>query len=422
MRRTPPRFASLASVASRASLAARAIACSALVLAACRGTAPAPAPIKAPPAASASPDAIELVESAPVETTLNHADVRDAADVWPEMIAAARATLDIAQFYVADAPGSRLNAVIAAIEAAADRGVRVRLLVEKAFRDKYPETLERLGKRAHVEVRVFDVHATMGGILHAKYFVVDGHAAFVGSQNFDWRALEHIQEIGVRLESATLAGQLDELFAADWDVAGGAPIARYAKGHGVWDAASEGATVRTADGLRVRLGASPRGFLPDDAAWDLPMLLDWIDRATATIDVQLLTYKPSMRNGDEWRTLDDALRRAAARGVRVRLLVSHWGMRDPGLARLAKDLAPPSSVRVITIPPAASGDIPFARVSHAKYAVFDGARAWVGTSNWEGDYVLASRNVSVLVEGASFAQRLDGVFGDGWESAYTKPL
>jgi phosphatidylserine/phosphatidylglycerophosphate/cardiolipin synthase-like enzyme len=387
----------------------------ALVLAACASPRP-PAPSKSAPIAAASHDAIELVESAPAETTLNHADVRDAADVWPEMIAGARATLDIAQFYVSDAPGSRMNAVIAAIEAAADRGVHVRLLVEKVFRDKYPESVERLGKRANVEVRVFDLHATMGGILHAKYFVVDGHAAFVGSQNFDWRALEHIQEIGVRLESVTLAGQLDALFAADWDVAGGAPATRWAK---AW---TGGEAIVTGDGLKVRLGASPRGYLPDEAMWDLPMLVDWIDRARATIDVQLLTYKPVMRNGAEFATLDDALRRAAARGVCVRLLVSHWGMRDAGLAKLARELPAPSSVRVLTIPPASSGEIPFARVSHAKYAVFDGARAWVGTSNWEGDYFLASRNVSVLVEGAPFAARLDGIFVDGWGSAYAKPL
>jgi phosphatidylserine/phosphatidylglycerophosphate/cardiolipin synthase-like enzyme len=387
----------------------------ALAFGACAAPRATPVPVKvATPAAPR--DAIELVESAPTETTLNHPDVRDAADVWPEMIGAARSTLDIAQFYVSDAPGSRMSAVVEAIEAAADRGVRVRLLVEKVFVEKYPESLARLGRRAHVEVRVFDLHATMGGILHAKYFVVDGRSAFVGSQNFDWRALEHIQEIGVRLESVALAGQLDELFSADWDVAGGGPATRWAK---AW---TGGAGIVTGDGLKVRIGASPRGYLPDEAMWDLPMLVDWIDRASATIDVQLLTYKPAMHDGAAFATIDDALRRAVARGVCVRLLVSHWGMRDAGLARLAKELPPPSSVRILTIPRAAAGDIPFGRVAHAKYAVFDGARAWVGTSNWEGDYFLASRNVSVLVEGAPFAARLDGVFADGWGSAYAKAL
>src|SRR5262245_10955705 len=72
-------------------------------------------------------DTIELVESAPIETSLDHPDIPDAADVWPAMIAGAKRSLDVAQFYVSDAPGSRLGPVIAAIEAAADRGVAVRL-------------------------------------------------------------------------------------------------------------------------------------------------------------------------------------------------------------------------------------------------------------------------------------------------------
>lgn len=374
----------------------------------------------APTAGAGAParDTIELVESAPTETTLGHPDLRDAKDVWPEMIDSARTTLDLAQFYVSDAPGGRLGRVLSAIEAAADRGVRVRVLVEKIFTSKYPESLERLRRRANVELRIFDLRAVdpkRTGILHAKYFVIDGRSVFVGSQNFDWRALEHIQEMGVRIESPALGKQLGALFAADWDVAGGAPASRWAT---AWSAPS----TTTADGLRVELAASPASALPDEGTWDLPRLVARIDAATKAVDVQLLTYSIEMRSGAPFRTLDDALRRAAARGVRVRLLVSHWGTKVPGLAELAKALPAPSAVRVITIPPASAGEIPFARVAHAKYAVFDRERVWVGTSNWEGDYFLESRNVSVFVEGASLATRLGGVFDDGWSSAYSAPL
>ena len=129
-----------------------------------------------------------------------------------------------------------------------------------------------------------------------------------------------------------------------------------------------------------------------------------------------------MRDGSTFPDLDDALRRAAARGVRVRLLVSHWGAKDESLRRLARELPPPSAVRILTIPPWSGGDIPFARVAHAKYAVIDGERAWVGTSNWEGDYFLRSRNVSVLVAGAPFALKLQTVFDDGWASVYARSL
>jgi phosphatidylserine/phosphatidylglycerophosphate/cardiolipin synthase-like enzyme len=391
----------------------------AVSVAACAPSASSLPAAPAPPAASASPaDAIALVESAPVETTLDHPGVPDAFEVWPKMIDAARTSLDIAEFYVSDAPHGRLGPVLDAVERAADRGVHVRLLVEQAFYGKYPESVDRLARRPGIEVRHFDLHATMGGILHAKYFVVDRREAYVGSQNFDYRSLEHIQEIGVRLTSPALASELDDLFAADWDVVGASPPspARYASAwHGPIHA-------RTADGLDLSLGASPRGWLPDDAMWDLPAIVRWVDAATKSIDVQLLTYKAATRDGKPFHDLDDAIRRASGRGVRVRLLVSHWGAKDADLARLARDLPAPSQVRILTIPPWSGGEIPFARVAHAKYAVVDAERSWVGTSNWEGDYFLASRNVSVFVEGPSFAATLDRVFEDGWTSAYAAPL
>jgi phosphatidylserine/phosphatidylglycerophosphate/cardiolipin synthase-like enzyme len=378
---------------------------------ACRTTTRVVQPDVAPDVAS-----IALVETAPVETTLDHPSIPEAAEVWPEMIARARTSIDLAEFYVSDMPGSRLGPVLEAIEHAADRGVHVRLLIEEKFYAEYPGSVERLARHAGIETRHFDLHATMGGILHAKYFVVDRTDSYVGSQNFDYRALEHIQEIGVRVHSPALARQLDDLFAADWDVAGGAPPSRWAE---AWHGPVE---VRTGDGLTLRLAASPRGYLPDDAMWELPALVGWIDAATREVDVQLLTYRPAHHDGAAFTVLDDALRRAAGRGVRVRLLVSHWGAKDEGLARLARELPPPSAVRILTIPAWSGGEIPFARVAHAKYALFDDARSWVGTSNWEGDYFLRSRNVSVFVEGTPFARTLRGVFEDGWASAYARPL
>lgn len=42
---------------------------------------------------------IELVESWPVETTLDQPDLRDADVVWKEMIERARRSIDFAEFY-----------------------------------------------------------------------------------------------------------------------------------------------------------------------------------------------------------------------------------------------------------------------------------------------------------------------------------
>src|SRR5262245_52550833 len=79
--------------------------------------------------ASARPVALELVQTAPIETTLG-LDIADAYATWVPMIDGARSSIDVAQFYVSNAPNSRLEPVIKALEAAIARGVRVRVLAE----------------------------------------------------------------------------------------------------------------------------------------------------------------------------------------------------------------------------------------------------------------------------------------------------
>lgn len=79
-------------------------------------------------------------------------------------------------------------------------------------------------------------------------------------------------------------------------------------------------------------------------------------------------------------------------------------------------------VRLVTIPEASTGFIPYARTVHAKYATVDGLAAWLGTSNAGGDYFLRSRNVGLFVEGAAFARALDAYFDRVWTSAYAAPV
>ncbi len=360
-----------------------------------------------------------LVESSPVETTLDHPEIPDAHAVWPQMMAGATRTLEIAQFYVSNAPGSRLEPVIQAVEAAADRGVQVRVLADEKFAPQYPETLQRLAARANIQVRRIDMTKSLGGVLHAKYFVVDGREAFLGSQNFDWRALEHIQELGLRVRVPEVVQRLGAVFEQDWALAGGAapaaPAAADESGAvpGPFEARFGGDTVR------VQPAFSPRGFLPEPGAWDLPQLVKLIDGARESVRVQLLTYRAKDRSGGEFRELEDALKRASARGVKVELLVADWGKRAGTIEGLQALHAPPNlTVKIATIPRWSGGFIPFARVVHAKYMVVDGEAAWLGTSNWEADYFTKSRNVGVVVRGAAFAKELERFFSGTWTSPY----
>ena len=166
-------------------------------------------------------DDLELIETTPVETTLGSAELAETADTWLDMIASAETSLDGAFFYASNEPGSRLETVVQAVEAAAARGVRVRFLADVKFQKTYPATLARLDAAENVEVRLYDLSKATGGVLHAKYLVVDGREAYLGSANFDWRALEHIQELGLRVRAPRLARDLQSVFDSDWRFAGG---------------------------------------------------------------------------------------------------------------------------------------------------------------------------------------------------------
>ena len=378
-----------------------------LLVAACGGARAPADPARERPVAAASPAAFELVESFPVETGLDHPDIPDAADVWVAMIDGARERIDLAQFYASNRAGSRLEPVVRSLERAADRGVAVRFLAESKFVSTYPDTLDRLAHRARVEVRSYEGAALVGGVLHAKYFLVDGREAFLGSQNFDWRSLTHIQELGLRVRDPGVVRALGDVFATDWALAGNAP--------------REFRASPPAGGYRVGPGVaavfSPRGWLPDEAMWDLPRIVELIDGARRTVRVQLLTYRPDVPE------LEAALRRAASRGVSVQILVSDWAKRTKTIAGIkALQGVDGIDVAFLVIPPWSGGFIPFARVAHAKYLVVDGERLWLGTSNWERDYFHASRNVGVVLEDARLARQLDAFFAGNWRSRYAEPV
>ncbi|EGH34513.1 phospholipase D/transphosphatidylase, partial [Pseudomonas syringae pv. japonica str. M301072] len=94
-----------------------------------------------------------------------------------------RQRIDIEQFYVADHAGSVMDKVLESLTAAGQRGVRIRfLLEEKGLKLSDPQTLERLRAIPNLTLRVLPYAKLTGsGIIHAKFLVVDGRQAFIGS-------------------------------------------------------------------------------------------------------------------------------------------------------------------------------------------------------------------------------------------------
>lgn len=237
---------------------------------------------------------VRFVESYPAETPLDLADLEEAATVWPRVIDGSNHRFRVASFYFsrigdgqdtdypdADTPPNTsdlLAPILDKLAAAAKRGVQVQLLADGKFQKTYPEVPDWLNTVPGAESRILDADALWGGVLHAKYFLSDDDLLFVGSQNWDWRALDQIHELGVLVQHPRLAADLGRIFDLDWKLAGtdspaGSPTTEVTDHHQGSLFELPGSAVVTAHGDTVTalLAASPVIALPEGIPWDLPL-------------------------------------------------------------------------------------------------------------------------------------------------------
>lgn len=367
----------------------------------------------------------ELVYTAPLETTLGRRDLRPPEVVWPEVIRRARSRIDVGQFYAAlrpadpgaatEASGRALEPVLEALREVGGRGVRIRFFIDQNMEAESAESLAELRKIPNTQVRIVPWEKQHGaGVHHAKYLVVDGEVACVGSHNFDWRSLRHTQELGICLTDAQVVPGVEAIFERDFGEQPAAPAAQ---------------RPRPAAPPRrdLYLVASPAARNPVGVGDAEAELVRLIGEARTELAVQVLLYVPLYQHGPlrgrYYGVLDQALRAAATRGVQVRLLVSSWNADRPAISHL-KSLAllPNVEIRMVTIPKAQSGFIPFARVIHSKFLVIDGETLWLGTSNWVGGYLDQSRNLELVLHRPELAKKARGLHQELWDSPYAEPL
>jgi phosphatidylserine/phosphatidylglycerophosphate/cardiolipin synthase-like enzyme len=364
--------------------------------------------------------AVQLVETIPVETALGNPELIPTQAAWLQLIRASRHSLDIEQFYLSNHAGEPLAPVLDAIRAAARRGVRVRLLLDRRMHATYPQPADSLGQLPGIETRSIDFGALAGGVQHTKFMVADGEAVLLGSANFDWRSLKHVHELGVLIHDARVARAFAPVFDADWALAldpnSAAARAALSGSARIPDLPYALLEAR-GDTARVWPSYSPFGLIPDSTRWDRDAIVRLLDAAHSEIVVQSLTYASSDRRVYD-DTLDRALRRAAGRGVRVRLVISDWEAGSDAMRDLiALSAVPGIEIRLSVLPEWSGGYVPFARVEHCKYAVVDSLSAWIGSSNWEPSYFHGSRNLAVTLENRGLAIAARRVFEASWRAA-----
>ena len=151
----------------------------------------------------------------PVGTSVVNHDARRESILHEllEMIEGARETLVVESPYLL---GDRLEA---AIVAAADRGVRVTLIVPFRANRGIVRMWRRatLGRFQHPNISLRGYRDT-GGMLHAKFAIVDGRRATFGSFNMFELESRTQKELNVFTDDAALIEQLEAVVAQDLQV------------------------------------------------------------------------------------------------------------------------------------------------------------------------------------------------------------
>ena len=364
----------------------------------------------------AQASSIEVVQSVPIETTLQVPNIRLTDQVWLEMISSAKKSIDLEQFYINNQSRQSLEPILTALIAAANRGVQVRFIVDIKFFQNYPDVPNQLSKIQNIQVKTIDF-SSYGGIQHAKFFIVDQSLSFLGSANFDWLALSHIHEVGLKVNDASVSAGLENIFAQDWSVGtllGGKPSLEFAKILG-------GGKPKKGMVAIAQLIASPTNDLPSGVSPSLDAIIQLLASARTSIKIQVYQYSTKATKG-AWLMLDNEIRKAANRGVQVKLMVDAVALKTSASTLKALTASKNIQVRAVTIPQWSGGPIQYARLIHSKYFTVDGSSSWVGTENWSESYFSGCRNVGLIIPSRDTTAQLDQIFDQVWSSAYAAAL
>ena len=385
---------------------------------------------------------------------------RDAFAARVLLAHAAERSLDV-QYYIFrnDVTGRLL---CEALWEAAERGVRVRLLIDDANTRGLDEALAVLDSHANIEVRLFNPYANRGFRLgelmtdfsrvnrrmHNKSFTADNQVAIVGGRNvgdqyYGAESAVEFADLDV-LAAGAVVREVSAEFDAYWNSESAYPVAAL-----IPHAPPEGAAqVRDA---WARLHGDPRAAAYVEAVRATPLVqqllagrlpLEWVTAHVVADDPAKVLQPPERTElhllprltaalGKPQRELDlvspyfvpaeegtAALGALAQRGVKVRVLTNSLAATDvapvhAGYAKYRKALLR-AGVRLYELKPSAAKQDDASRGGagssdaslHAKTFAVDRDRVFVGSFNFDPRSARLNTEMGIVIESSSLASQL----------------
>ncbi len=382
------------------------------------------------------------------------------------------------QFDALGAPSGKK--LLKALEHAAERGVRLRIIESPGFNNKTPES-QALKDKYPDQVDIHQIKMSDwfgGGIMHQKIWVFDSKNIYLGSANMDWKSLTQVKEIGIVLEEhPEVAADVTRYYEGWWEFTGLQPHtlkvndSRYGFPRKVpawsplvpipdrrpspldkpelktpYNLHTPMETILNDEKGGLFITGCPVEVCAPDRSYDGDGLVHTILKAKKSVCVSVMDWAPVSFYRKQpattawWPALIDAVLRAViTNGVHARLMISKWAHTKPVIEPFLRGLRETAAavnhsvvcgsleIRLFRVPgwdDTEGADRKFpghSRVNHTKYIVTD-ERINIGTSNMTWGYFTNTAGSSFNADHTGLVAKLQEIFDRDWNSQYTHPL
>lgn len=285
----------------------------------------------------------------------------DSAAPLIEELDAARKSISIEIYLLTD------DDVISALFRARDRGVDIRVLLEKdpyGGSNQQPEIFATLHEGG-IQVRW---NPAAKRFSHIKMIVIDDRVAMIMNANLTYSALTRNRELIVVTTEPALVEHAARIFTSDWEGKEG-PI------------------------------PGPLVLSPDTSR---STILGLIDGAGSTLDI----YAEVITD----REFIDAVAAALDRGVRVRIIMTQAYGQDLLTEPVGELVRQGAELHTVASP-----------YIHAKLILVDGREAFIGSQNYTATSMDQNREVGVVISGPSNLQRIQRIFDRDFATGIPAP-
>ncbi|MBT3392707.1 MAG: hypothetical protein HN833_03485 [Elusimicrobiaceae bacterium] len=362
-------------------------------------------------------DEIIIVQSIAKNTVPAHPETTTTLDAWLTMIKGAKKEILIQMPYMISKDGNKMKWLVKALKDSAESGVKVKILLDEMFTRKITATISTLRKYKNIEYKIVDISTVPNCIQHAKIIITDSQNVFLGSQNFDYRALDEISEIGLIVKNKSLAESFKDVFNFIWHQSANQTTHGYSFENIVSNQNPISAKFKGED-IQIYPSFSPVDMFSQIHNTLISEIIKIINSSDDTLYLSVMTFNPT-RN---WTEISDALIKAEKRGVKINLMFADWTLKKSAskIKKLQRQM-PSATIKIATIPQPKEF-IPYARVVHTKFIVADGNKLLLTTANFEKDYFYKNIDAGLTIKSKNIAKIFEDIFKDMFNSKFASQI